>query len=427
LRFTRHPLRYSTMTQTVFDLTARLPVELWDYGPRDMARGWRAALRRRQNVERLDVPEIGECIPVRSARCGIQLALLSLGLPPNARIAVPLYCCPVVFKAIVAAGMTPRFIDLGPDSFCMSADDLHAKRHECDAVIAVHAFGQVCDMPAIVAAGLPVIEDCALALASRVDATPAGLFGDIAVFSFRSGKYLSVGEGGALFTRSPRLQAKLQAMVTELRAPTLREESVHVAKTLFRSALRRRPLWGLIGQPLWSMYGAAADFSVQTPIVMSKIFRADLHLIGERMTCLHEIVQQQRANAQYYATHLRSDLCLRQREPIGHVWNRYLYPLLLHTDQDRDAAAVALRHRGVSTIAPYRDIARIAATHYRYGGDCPNAEDAAQRVLVLPGHFMLKPKDLQRVAAAFNEAFEGTTTASGIGASRAQKASGGVE
>jgi perosamine synthetase len=395
------------MTTHLARSLARLPVELWDYGLVDALSGLRAAVGGQSDAatEELRLPGLGDCVPLRSARSGIALALRALGLRKRARVAVPLYCCPVVFKAVQSAGMEVRFIDVERDSFCMSPDDLHAKKDQCDVVIAVHAFGQVCNMPSLLRAGLPIIEDCALALASSAYERPAGAFGDIAVFSFRSGKYLSVGEGGALRARDSRVHAQLRALVGELPVPSAAEEVCHVVKTLLRSCLRRRPLWGVIGRRLWSAYGANTEFSTQTPIVHSRSFRSDLQLVRRRLTDLEEAVSAQRSNAQYFAAHLRSDACRLQAEPPGHSWNRYLYPLLLHSSRQRDACLHELEKGSIGAIAPYSNIARIAALHFGYAGDCPNAEDVAGRVLVLPGHFMLSQQHLQRVVRAFNESF----------------------
>jgi dTDP-4-amino-4,6-dideoxygalactose transaminase len=88
-----------------------------------------------------------------------------------------------------------------PETYCLSAGDLSAKRSQIDAVIAVHMFGNLCDMPSLqeAAEGKPIIEDCAQSLGSKLDGRPAGSFGTIAAFSFRSGKYLSAGEGRSVF------------------------------------------------------------------------------------------------------------------------------------------------------------------------------------------------------------------------------------
>jgi dTDP-4-amino-4,6-dideoxygalactose transaminase len=100
---------------------------------------------------------------VRSARAAIIVAIKALNLSPGASIGVPLYCCPVVFKAIEAAGCKPCFIDIDPGTFCISAKDLSAKSAQIDALIAVHMFGNLCDMPGIqeAAQDKPIIEDCA--------------------------------------------------------------------------------------------------------------------------------------------------------------------------------------------------------------------------------------------------------------------------
>ena len=83
-----------------------------------------------------------------------------------------------------------RFIDVDPTTFCMSASDLYAKRSQVDAVIAVHLFGNLCNMASLqeVAQGKPIIEDCAQALGSNIQGRIAGSFGAIAFFSFRSGQ-----------------------------------------------------------------------------------------------------------------------------------------------------------------------------------------------------------------------------------------------
>src|SRR5262245_3018034 len=105
------------------------------------------AWRRAGSQSRLHIPEVGDCFPIRSARAGIMVSLKALALPAGASVAVPLYCCPVVFKAVEAAGYRPRFIDVDAETYCMSAADLAVKSAEVDAVIAVHMFGNVCDMP----------------------------------------------------------------------------------------------------------------------------------------------------------------------------------------------------------------------------------------------------------------------------------------
>jgi perosamine synthetase len=167
---------------------ALIPTELWQYSLGDLLRSLRLAASTIAPFDAFPLPEFGECAPVRSGRAGIVLALRVLDMRPGARVGVPLYCCPVVFKAIVAAGCVPRFIDVDPETFCLSTKDLAAKQQTIDALVAVHMFGNTCDMPALheVMAGRPIIEDCAQSLGTRLNGRSTGAFGDISVFSFRS-------------------------------------------------------------------------------------------------------------------------------------------------------------------------------------------------------------------------------------------------
>ena len=169
-----------------------LPSELWDFGAVDSVRGFATALApgRQDGLQAITIPTLGQCIPIRTARAAIAVALKALGMTDGARIGVPLYCCPVVFKAVKAAGCETRFIDVDPETYCLSTTDFAAKRSELDAVIAVHMFGNLCDVDRMrkAAPGVPVIEDCAQGLGSRLDGRPAGSLGEVAAFSFHSAR-----------------------------------------------------------------------------------------------------------------------------------------------------------------------------------------------------------------------------------------------
>jgi perosamine synthetase len=386
-----------------------LPTEHWDYSFSDLIEGLLTALSSRHpgTPSHIPMPELGSCLPVRSARAGIFLALKALGLPPRASIGVPLYCCPVVFKAIQAAGCVARFIDVDPDTYCLSAADLAAKSSEVDAVIAVHMFGNVCDMPALrrAAPGKPIIEDCAQALGSRLNGRPAGSFGEIAAFSFRSGKYLSVGEGGAVYCSDSSLERQLLELITALSVPSRVDECVHVASTYLRSRLRTRPLWGLIGTRLWDAYNATVSYTSQSPLVVGQIYETDRNLTVRRLTLLGSWIEKQRSNARYYDQNLSVDAEMLCSETPGAFFNRLQYPLLLPTSGECERLAGRLREDQISTARPYKNIAAVAAEHYGYTGDCPQAERIASTVLVIPCNHAIQATDVERIATCVNRAW----------------------
>lgn len=381
-----------------------LPAEYWEYKLSDVIRGLVVALRPGEASDMLYMDGLGNCIPARSARAGIITAIRALDLPRGARIGVPLYCCPVVFKAIKAAGCVACFVDVEYSTYCMSAEDLSAKRSQLDGVIAVHMFGNTCDMRSLqeAAQGIPIIEDCAQSLGSKLEGRMAGSFGAIGVFSFRSGKYLSVGEGGALCSSHAEIRSRLSQIVSEMPLPGRAEECIHIAKTYIRSKLRSKPLYGMVGYPLWQIYNKNVDYSAKTPIVLSQSYRSDLAITVKRLALLDSAIKGQRANADFYTRTLKLDSGMLCSEKPGTFYNRYLYPIMFPSSEDRDKIAAYLHTRQIGTVKPYRDIADVAAAHYGYTGDCPVAEQIAQRVLVIPSYFRLREKDVRRIAQCLN-------------------------
>ncbi|MHC1725271.1 MAG: DegT/DnrJ/EryC1/StrS family aminotransferase [Syntrophobacteraceae bacterium] len=376
------------------------PTENWEYGLSDVIKGLAAALGREKINGSLPIPRIGDCIPVRSGRAGIVAALRALDLPAGARVAVPLYCCPAVFKAVRAAGCSLCFIDVEPETYCMSAEDLHAKASQVDAVIAVHMFGNTCDMDGLkdAAQGKPFIEDCAQSLGSRINGRMAGSLGMISVFSFRSGKYLSVGEGGAVFSSDTLIYSRLRSIIAGMPSHEPRAEYMHVLVTYVRSLLRSTPLYGILGHRIWRLYNKRVDFTAQTPVIQNQIYRADFVHTISRLALLGSAIEKQRANADHYMLTLNLDPGMLCPEKPGAFYNRFMFPILFPSTEMRDRIAAYLYQRQIDTSQPYKNIAVVAAAHYGYSGDCPKAEQVAQRVIVIPSHYRLKPGVVQSIA-----------------------------
>jgi dTDP-4-amino-4,6-dideoxygalactose transaminase len=346
-------------------------------------------------------------LPVRSGRAAIIISLRALGLGPGSRIGVPLYCCPVVFKAIKTAGCLPRFLDVDPGTFCVSSADLYAKRSELDALIAVHMFGHLCDMGDVRKAmeEKPVIEDCAQALGSTWHGQGAGSMGTMGVFSFRLGKYLSVGEGAEIYAGPPGLRETLARLLADLPEPTFAEELKHVFETFARAKLRSRPLWGLLGSSVWSRYNAKTDFVDKSPIVLTQVFRSDWEIARHRMTRLPQMIEAQRQNAEYYVRNLELDPSMLSLERPGTFYNRLMFPIVFGSPKQRDSVRSRLRQSGISSATPYEEAIEGAAKNYGYDGDCPVAEGLLRRTLVIPCNSRLRRQDVEHIARSLNAAW----------------------
>ena len=134
-------------------------------------------------------------------------------------VAVPANTYIASILAITENRLRPVLVEPDEDTFNLGAQKLAAAlTPEVKAVLAVHLYGQLADMPAIAklcrVRGLLLLEDAAQAHGAQIDGIKAGAWGDAAAFSFYPGKNLgALGDAGALTCKD----AKLAQMVRALR------------------------------------------------------------------------------------------------------------------------------------------------------------------------------------------------------------------
>lgn len=111
---------------------------------------------------------------------------------------------------IVHLGAKPIFVDILPDSWCIDPDLAEAAiTPRTKAIVAVHLYGNLCDMNRLLAIGkkydIPIIEDAAEAIGSVYHGKRAGSMGKFGSFSFHGTKTLTTGEGGMFVTNDAEL------------------------------------------------------------------------------------------------------------------------------------------------------------------------------------------------------------------------------
>ena len=111
---------------------------------------------------------------------------------------------------IVHLGAKPVFVDILPDSWCLDPYQVDAAiTSRTKAIVAVHLYGNLCEMDKLLAIGekhgIPVIEDAAEAIGSIYHGKRAGSMGKFGTFSFHGTKTLTTGEGGMFVTDDPDL------------------------------------------------------------------------------------------------------------------------------------------------------------------------------------------------------------------------------
>ena len=162
------------------------------------------------------------CIGVANGLDALILTLrawLELGrLQPGDEIIVPANTYIASILAISANGLTPVLVEPDAASFNLSPANARAAiTAKTRAILPVHLYGQLADMPAIMALarehGLLVLEDAAQAHGAAIAGKRAGSWGDAAGFSFYPGKNLgALGDAGAITTQDAELAQTLRAL-----------------------------------------------------------------------------------------------------------------------------------------------------------------------------------------------------------------------
>ena len=271
---------------TVARKAGLIPRYNWDFGGREFGVGLLRVLRHNGSSFDALKQAFGEdLIATGSGRASLFALLRALRLPAGAEVGVPLFCCAVVFNAIGRAGFKPRFIDIDVHGFGMSVADLERKARSLSAVVVPHMFGHPVDIRAISrVCTVPVVEDCAQSLFSRFQEQETGRGATASFFSFRSGKYLSVGEGSIILCQDPELRAAIRQTVAEFETPSAFEQMRHCLATYVKSALYHRPWYGLVSYPLGRMLDKRLNLTAKAGFERTSIRRCDLAVLEQRLS-----------------------------------------------------------------------------------------------------------------------------------------------
>lgn len=159
------------------------------------------------------------CVAVSSCMAALHLSYLHFKIGPGDEVIVPAQTHVATVHAVEWVGARPVFADCDPKTGNLTVETITPLiTARTKAISVVHFVGIPCQMREIMKLasqhGLRVIEDCAIALSSRVGQTHVGLFGDTGCLSFYPVKHITTGEGGLFFTRHPAVAES----VSKLRA-----------------------------------------------------------------------------------------------------------------------------------------------------------------------------------------------------------------
>lgn len=149
-------------------------------------------------------------IATSSCTGALHMGLSAIGVGPGDEVILADTNWIATAAPIVHLSATPVFVDILKDSWCLDPEQVEkAITPRTKAIIAVHLYGNLCDMDRLLAIGekygLPVIEDSAEAIGSVYHGKRSGSMGAFSTFSFHGTKTMTTGEGGMFATNDTAL------------------------------------------------------------------------------------------------------------------------------------------------------------------------------------------------------------------------------
>ena len=175
--------------------------------------------------EELFKQHLGVQYAIATSSCtgALHMGMAALGIGPGDEVIMADTNWIATASPIVHLGAKPVFVDILSDSWCIDPDKAEAAiTPRTKAIVAVHLYGNLCDMDRLLAIGekygIPVIGDAAEAIGSVWHGKRAGSIGAFGAFSFHGTKTLTTGEGGMFVTNDADLFERVLTLSNHGRA-----------------------------------------------------------------------------------------------------------------------------------------------------------------------------------------------------------------
>ncbi|MGB2754734.1 MAG: DegT/DnrJ/EryC1/StrS family aminotransferase [Phycisphaerae bacterium] len=335
-------------------------------------------------------------------RVALYAILRALGIGEGDEVILPGYTCVMDVNPIKYLGARAVFVDIEPATYNLDVRLLEEKiTPRTKVVIAQHTYGYPCEMDAMLQVagrhGIPVVEDCCLALGSTYKGKRCGTFGLASYWSFQWNKLFTTGIGGMVTTSDRELAEKI-ARVRDAEAcgPGTKEALLLSAERVVRRALLfpwtfallESTFRWLVDRGLVVGSSATAEYKQQIGQDFFKTMGAGQGRAGlAAMRRLDANIAHRRHLTKVYDALL--DACAWPRPAIPNHMDPVLvrYPVRV---ADKAAAVALARHRrlelGTWFDCPLHQILASLEEYDYHPGMCPNAEKAAREVVNLPLH-----------------------------------------
>ncbi|MEO6690531.1 MAG: DegT/DnrJ/EryC1/StrS family aminotransferase [Dokdonella sp.] len=167
--------------------------------------------------------DVKHAIATSSATGALHVGMAALGIGQGDEVVLGDINWIASAAPITYLGATPVLVDVLADTWCLNPAAVEAAiTPRTKAILAVHLYGNLCDLDALLDIGrrhgIPVIEDAAEAIGSIWHGQRAGSMGAFGAFSFHGTKTVTTGEGGIFVTNDDALYERALTLSNHGRA-----------------------------------------------------------------------------------------------------------------------------------------------------------------------------------------------------------------
>ena len=169
-------------------------------------------------AEFADYVGVEAAVGVSSGTAALAIAIAAAGIGEGDEVVVPAHTYIASALGVLQAGATPVFCDVDATTGLIDLDSAaDVVGPLTAAIMAVHLYGQVCDLDELAAfaenRALAVIEDAAQAHGARWRGRMAGSAGTVSAFSFYPSKNLGAfGDAGMVCTDDPQVASQARRL-----------------------------------------------------------------------------------------------------------------------------------------------------------------------------------------------------------------------
>ncbi|EDZ64729.1 perosamine synthetase [beta proteobacterium KB13] len=306
----------------------------------------------------------------------LHMAALAIGLKDDDEVIVTDFSWVATAYAISYTGAKCVFVDIDPDSWCISAEAIEAAiTNKTKAIMLVHSFGYPAQMDKIMSIAkkynLKVIEDAAPALGSEFKGQKVGTFGDVGCFSFQGAKLTVSGEGGVFVTN---------------------DEEIYKKALLLSSMGRTDSNAVFWSDSLGYQYTIA---NLTAALALAQVERVD------------ELIHKKREIFNWYYSGLKDVKGIKFIKEKEDVRSNYCYPSILLEDElniDRDKLLDFLRDNNIHCRPGFPQMSKFPIYEQRF--ENKNAHKAWKRGVSLASAANLNREDINLVCKLIREFIE---------------------